>query len=179
MTHDVKRQRSQDRPRRERPRFACGPIATLLLEWQSNGHPRVLEAIIEQMANQLEQTITRTLRKLGVRDGTAVDDTLAIVLDHLRRLPGAAAGERAVNRFTLPVSPDSTRSRIDPGAAFLKRLSRDRAYDVVRARRRRRSVVFSQLSADVGAGLIEDRSEGGGGLPIDRVRQAAATLEPR
>lgn len=40
--------------------------------------------------------------------------------------------------------------------------------------------MFSQLSADVGAGLIEDRSEGGGGgLPIDRVRQAAATLEPR
>jgi RNA polymerase sigma factor (sigma-70 family) len=84
----------------------------------------------------LERITARTLQRLGIRDRSAIDDTTALVFDHLRRLPSQPPGERSVMPFAAK-QPQDRPAPGDSGVAFLHRLTHDRAIDVVRARRRR------------------------------------------
>lgn len=121
-------------------------IESLLLEWQSSGDEQCLEDLVRMITPLLERVAARTLQQLGVRDRSAIDDTTALVFDHLRRLSCQSPGERSV----MPFATDRPRYRCerrDSGAAYLHRLTHDRAIDVARARRRnaRRATPISQL----------------------------------
>lgn len=111
-------------------------IESLLLQWQSSGDEQYLEDLMRMITPLLERVAARTLQQLGIRDRSAIDDTTSLVFDHLRRLPSQPSGERSV----MPFAADRLRyrrERDDSGAAYLHRLTHDRALDVVRARRRR------------------------------------------
>jgi RNA polymerase sigma factor (sigma-70 family) len=111
-------------------------IESLLLEWQSSGDEQCLEDLVTMIMPMLERVAARTLQRLGIRDRSAIDDTTALVFDHLRRLPSQPPGERSVMPFTAN-RPRYHSEPGDSGAAYLHRLTHDRAIDVVRARRRR------------------------------------------
>lgn len=108
-------------------------ITTLLLEWQATGDERHLETLLRVSSDLLWQTARTMLIRCGVADPAAIDDTVTLVLDHIRRLPGVAANERRVSQFRPRRSARGT----DPGAAFLVWLSKERARDVARHRRAR------------------------------------------
>ena len=111
-------------------------IESLLLEWQSRADEQCLEDLVKMIMPLLERVAARTLQRLGIRDRSAIDDTTALVFDHLRRLPSQPPGERSV----MPFAANRPHNRPEPGdsgAAYLHRLTHDRAIDVVRARRRR------------------------------------------
>lgn len=120
-------------------------VASLLLEWQSSGDEQCLADLVRMVMPLLERVAARTLRRFGVHDQSAVDDTTALVLDHLRRLPGHATNERPVMPFVAN-RPRCHYERSDSGAAYLHRLTHDRAIDVARGRRRlaRRATPISQ-----------------------------------
>lgn len=111
-------------------------IESLLLEWQSSGDEQCLADLVRMITPLLERVAARTLQRLGIHDRSAIDDTTSLVFDHLRRLPRQASGDRPVMPFAVdrPRCHDEQR---DSGAAYLYRLTHDRAIDVVRARRRR------------------------------------------
>jgi RNA polymerase sigma factor (sigma-70 family) len=155
----------------------------LLQQWQQSGRHVVLEQLIQAAEPVASCVIERVLRRRGIQDPHAVDDALALVFDHLRRLPGAGDGERSVSPFA------PTAQAGDRGRAFLHRLAQDRALDVARARRRRAKHVctFSQLdelavsrledgcvATPVGAATAEAGDE-----PSRRLRAALARLPPR
>lgn len=121
-------------------------IESLLLEWQSSGDEQCLEDLVRMITPLLERVAARTLRQFGIHDHSAIDDTTSLVFDHLRRLPCLPPGERSV----MPFATDRPRYRCeqrDSGAAYLHRLTHDRAIDVARARRRsaRRATPISEL----------------------------------
>lgn len=110
-------------------------IESLLLEWQSSGDEQCLADLVRMIMPLLERVAARTLRRFGIHDRSAVDDATALVLDHLRRLPGHATDERPVAPFVAD-GPRCHCDRSDSGAAYLHRLTHDRAIDVARGRRR-------------------------------------------
>jgi RNA polymerase sigma factor (sigma-70 family) len=117
-------------------------LATLLCEWQATGSHAALEDLIRSAEPIVSVVIARVLGQRGIRDPAALDEALALVFNHLRRLPGPAAGEPAVATF------DPGRgTAADHGSAFLKRLAHDRAIDIARRCRRqaRRESTFSAL----------------------------------
>jgi RNA polymerase sigma factor (sigma-70 family) len=134
---------------------ARGPVdlETLLCAWQSTGDHTALEDLIRSVEPVAAVTIARVLGQRGIRDPAAVDDALALVFNHLRRLPGPATGEHAVTPF------DPGRgAAADHGRAYLRRLAHDRAIDVARRRRReaRHVATFSALE-DAAAGSLHER----------------------
>lgn len=123
----------------ERPRadaVASRSLESLLLCWQSAGDTLCLADLITSITPFLERVARHVLRRQGIRDTSAIDDTTALVFDHLRRLPHEGPGERAVIRFDPNRSPCRCVKGC-PAKAFLYRLAHDRAIDVARARRRR------------------------------------------
>jgi DNA-binding CsgD family transcriptional regulator len=161
----------------------CTSLSLLMLRWQATGAQATFEVIVEQVRPHVERVVERVLRRQGLRDPAAIDDAVALVLDHLRRLAGSEAQERPVAKFAPPAAGTGKRATRDPGRTFITCLATDRARDVARARRRQRIVPFSQLGAEA-AQVFERRFTGrasaeGGPPPIDRVRAAAARLEPR
>ena len=129
---------------------SCGrssPIESHLLDWQATGDPACLARLVNSILSLAEQTAQSALRRLGIHDPSAVDETTSLLLDHLRRLPNAATNERTVARF-VPRHEDRCGSDlIDSGLAYIVWLTRERAADVARARRRRsrHTTVFSLL----------------------------------
>jgi RNA polymerase sigma factor (sigma-70 family) len=123
------------------------PIESHLLDWQTTGDPDCLALLVNTILPLAEQTAQSTLHRLGIHDPSAVDETTSLLLDHLRRLPNAATNERTVARF-VPRREDRCGSDlIDSGLAYIVWLTRERAADVARARRRRsrHTTVFSLL----------------------------------
>ena len=108
-------------------------ITTLLLEWQATADERHLESLLRMSSDLLWQTARKMLIRCGVADPAATDDAVALVLDHVRRLPGVAANERRVSQFRPRRSARGT----DPGQAYLVWLSKERARDIARRRRAR------------------------------------------
>lgn len=108
-------------------------ITTLLLEWQATADERHLESLLRMSSELLWQTARSMLVRCGVADPAAADDAVALVLDHVRRLPGTVANERQVARFRPRRSVRSN----DPGEAYLIWLSKERARDVARRHRSR------------------------------------------
>jgi RNA polymerase sigma factor (sigma-70 family) len=126
-----------------RGHMADRKLGTLLHAWQHSGNTRTLEQLIHAARPVATTVISRVLVGRGIRDPDAIDDALALVFDHLRRLPGTTA-ERRVSPFA------PRRSSGDQGRAFVHRLAQDRALDVARScrRRARKAVVLSQLGAE-------------------------------
>jgi RNA polymerase sigma factor (sigma-70 family) len=161
----------------------CTSVSLLMLRWQATGSQATFEEIVEQVRPHVERVARQVLRRHGIRDPAAIDDTVALVLDHLRRLADSRAEERRVAMFSPPAHGLGARNTRDPGRAFITCLATDRARDVLRARRRQRSVPFSQFG-EKAAEAFEQRlaapdCSAGEPPPIDLVREAAASLEPR
>lgn len=157
-------------------RLAPGALVeTLMMTWQTEAHDDVFERLVGVVVPWVTGVARRMLRRCGVHDPAALDDALGLVLDHLRRLPGPRAGERAVAPF-VPAADAPRRA-----AAFLHRLAADRARDVARTRRRHarrcRCVPRVEAVADVAAG----DGRAAPGVEVDRSRIAAAlvSLPPR
>lgn len=173
----------------ERPIADVAPsrgIETLLLEWQSSGDTLCLESLITTITPFLERIAAQTLRRHGIHDTSAIDDTTELVFDHLRRLPLARSDERSVVKFD-PARPRCRCARGSAAKAYLRRLTHDRAIDVTRARRRRdrHATPLSQLGdtetitlARAAILALEDDSE-----PVAsnsaRLNAAIDRLEPR
>jgi len=158
-------------------------VTDALLAWQESADPLALEHVIRSTRRTLERTAADMLRRLHIGDWSAVDDTLSLVFDHLRRLPAAPAGGRLVARF------DGARQSSDAGdagIAYLVWLARERARDVARTRRRQaaRGRPFSAVGH-----VPDDRDrEGKSAAPgapqaahdeIARLHAAVAQLDPR
>lgn len=143
-----------------------------LLAWQCDGRQAAFERLVGAARGPAADIAARVLRRSGVRDPAAVDDAVALVLDHLRRLPGVTADERPVS----PFEPARTQSR--PGLAFVTRLAIDRARDIVRQRRRgaRRCVSMAWIEP-----LVADPASGDGTAHEQRTQlhRAIAALPPR
>jgi len=156
-------------------------LATLLHAWQQGGDTRALERLIHATRPVARNAIARVLVSRGIRDPDALDDALALVFDHLRRLPGGTP-ERSV----APFAP--RRREGDRGKAFVHRLAKDRALDVARGcrRRARKSVAFSELgpaaTARAEAALAVDDASAPrtAADPLaDRIRAAVRRLDGR
>jgi RNA polymerase sigma factor (sigma-70 family) len=161
---------------------ACTSVSLLFLRWQETGRETEFEAIVAEVRPQVEQVAERVLHRQGLRDPAAVDDAVSLVLDHLRRLCDAEGRDRPVAKFA-PIAGGGCHEPRDPGRTFVACLAKDRARDVVRARRRQRSVPFSQLGAEATRAfeqrLVASDPAADGPPLIDRVRAAAERLEPR
>ena len=170
--------------------FADAPVlSTLLLAWQSSGDDACLASLLAAARPLIERMALSTLRRHHVADPAAVDDAVSLVLDHLRRLPGSSAGERIVARFAARRSARDGEMADDVGQAYIIWLTRERALDVARSRRRlnRRTSCFSDLSADATRRLAS-RDEDGAAVgasqaPLaamcSRLHDAIRLLEPR
>jgi RNA polymerase sigma factor (sigma-70 family) len=123
------------------------PIESHLLDWQTTGDPDCLALLVNTILSLAEQTAQSALRRLGIHDPSAVDETISLLLNHLRRLPNSATNERTVARFVPRRATSCACSLIDSGRAYIVWLTRERAADVARARRRRsrHTTVFSLL----------------------------------
>jgi RNA polymerase sigma factor (sigma-70 family) len=108
-------------------------ITALLLAWQETADERHLQRVFETTRRLMERVARSVLVRFGIADASAVDDAVSLVLDHLRRLPGASDQERAVASFR----PRSDADDVDPGENYIVWLTTERTKDVIRARRRR------------------------------------------
>ena len=122
-------------------------FTTAVLHWQATADPLALERLVRSALPLIERMAQALLRSHGIVDPSAVDEAVSLVLDHLRRLPGAVVEDRLVARFDPRVSAAAAPHGSDAGRAYLLWLSRERARDVARARRRqcRHAVPFSLL----------------------------------
>lgn len=130
---------------------AAAPLAAALLDWQRTCSTDRFEQLVAAARPVAEIVVAGVLRRRGIRDPLAIDDAIALVLDHLRRLSPTPGEPRTVTHFKLaafepsPADPDAPPA--DSGLAYIARLARHRAVDVARQRHRqtRQSVAFSQL----------------------------------
>jgi RNA polymerase sigma factor (sigma-70 family) len=160
-------------------------LAAKLTAWQETADANQLAELVMEARPQLEEAARRTLRRLGIGDWSAVDDAVSLVLDHLRRLPQAAAGERAVAQFDVGRTA-GTRAG-DCGLAYLLWLARERALDI--ARHRRRQARRCELIATAAGVLLTDRARDdlasseppaeAAADPAARLHAALDRLEPR
>ncbi len=139
---------------------SCGqptPIESHLLDWQTTGDPDCLALLLNTTLSLAEQTAHSAMQRLGIHDPSAIDETISLLLDHLRRLPNAATNERAVAPFVPRDDDRCGAGLIDSGRAYIVWLIRERAADVARARRRksRHTTVFSLLDTRMMSRLQE------------------------
>ncbi len=126
-------------------------LGRLLVAWQTSGDPNRLDPLAAAARPLIERTAAHVLRRHHVADPAAVDDVVSRVLDHLRRLPGRATGERLVACF-IP-QPHAQ----DDGRGYVMWLTGRRAMDVVRDRRRccREARCFVEIAPAELAGLAD------------------------
>jgi len=165
-------------------RASSGCVAEQIIDWQTNGSEAVLESLLRCVLPRLESVIQRVLRRRGIRDASAIDDTLSLVPDHLRRLPRREDGERDVARFAPRPAVAGGAARGDAGIAYLMQLAHSRAIDVARRRQRRATRVFSEIGSQDGiafeATIIGDDPIGAASPNLrDSIAEAASRLEPR
>lgn len=125
-------------------------IAALLLAWQETADECHLQRVFETTRRLMERVARSVLVRFGIADASAVDDAVSLVLDHLRRLPGASGRERAVASFR----PRSDADDVDPGENYIVWLTTERTRDVIRARQRRQRMArtFSSVAGTRRAG---------------------------
>lgn len=107
-------------------------ITQLILAWQSTGGDAVFTALAAAATGTIESTAAVLLRRRGRVDQSLLADVVSLVLDHLRRLHDAGAGERPVAAFR-PVPGAGP----EAGLVYLRWLTRSRAADLLRSQRRR------------------------------------------
>jgi RNA polymerase sigma factor (sigma-70 family) len=99
-----------------------GGPTRLLLRWQQSGDHGDFAALWDVAARLTMQTVKQVFRRASCRDTASMDEAVALVMDHLRRLPSGK-----VTPFKAAGS----------GAAYLTWLAGRRAADVLRLRRLR------------------------------------------
>ena len=159
-------------------------VALALLAWQETANEACLERLVSATTPQLAKVARRVLKRHHVDDWSAVDDILALVLDHLWRLPVATTHERPVARFDATRTPRGGNG--DPGVAYLTWLVQERALDVVRKRRRQAAretrLAERGTAGDCCDGAPWRDSSSCGEIEADRttrLRAAIGRLEPR
>jgi len=94
-------------------------ITSNLLDWQATGEEACLERLWGIVSPIAHRMITATLHRLGIHDPSAVDETISLLLDHLRRLTESSTSERAVARFIPRTDARGNKLLADPGLAFI------------------------------------------------------------
>jgi RNA polymerase sigma factor (sigma-70 family) len=158
-------------------------IADALQAWQESGDDAWLGHVIVATLPRLEHAARSVLRRLHISDWSAVDDTLSLVFDHLRRLPATTPGEHAVRRFET--GRGTRHGSGDPGLAYLVWLAHERAFDVARQRKRQatRRMRFMNLGHvphvdDTGIDALTNADEVESDVTA-RMHDALKRLEPR
>jgi len=125
-------------------------IGRLLDRWQATNDPEQLAVLVDAVRPMVEAVAVRVLRSRRIRDQSAVDDVVSLVLDHLRRLPRGQEGERPVAMFR-GADPGS-----DRGGSFIRLLARNRSLDVARSHRRhcRHECSFTSAGDAVRSSLV-------------------------
>lgn len=165
------------------PRSVPHDISDALQAWQETADESWLEHVISETRHRLEDAARGVLRRLSIRDWSAVDDAVALVFDHLRRLPATAPSERGVTRFMAERSRKHGSG--DAGLAYLVWLARERALDVARQRcrqaKRRRLLAATRhapLVDHAGLDASIDAAEAADDAAA-RLHAALDMLEPR
>jgi RNA polymerase sigma factor (sigma-70 family) len=160
-------------------------ITPNLVEWQVTGEEACLEQVWHIASPIAHRMITASLHRLGILDPSAIDDALSLVLDHLRRLPETSTSDSLVARFAPRTDTRCTQGFADPGLAFIIWVSKKRAADVARARRRRNrhATVFSlldqQTTTQVHAIAATSDDEASSAVLCLRLHEAIPRLPPR
>lgn len=123
--------------------LAAAGLGGLLERWQETGDPAALEVLVVAVRPLVEAVAVRVLRSRRIVDRSAVDDVVALVFDHLRRLPRGLAGERAVAMFRH-AAPGT-----DGGGHFIRLLARNRSLDVARRQHRQHRHERPLAAADI------------------------------
>jgi len=152
-------------------------IATLLAGWQRSGDPHCFAVLAVAVRPVVESVALKVLRNRHIADRSAIDDVLSLVLDHLRRLPGASGDDRRVARFR------DGDPAIANGLAFIRVLARTRSLDVARGHRRRwRRMAPLSLADDMQNRRVDWNSADGQQAQDDihqRLAAAIDRLDPR
>lgn len=158
---------------------SCRDVTAALVAWQETGDERSLESVVAMTLAELQHLAVVSLRRHGVADRSAVDDTLSLVFDHLRRLRGPAPGERAVSKFDA--ARTSGDGRANAGKAYLAWLIRERSLDVARQRRRlsRHTQPLSEATIRGTPWTFPQDSEEDDHERCSRFQAALSQLEPR
>jgi RNA polymerase sigma factor (sigma-70 family) len=163
---------------------ATGIITSLLLQWQQGGDDEALAQLVVVMMPAIRNAAGRMLRRHGIRDTSTVDDTLCLVLDNIRRLKPGPHVRSPLAAFVPDRSHAVDTAEHDAGMAWIQMLTRSRALDMIRMRRRRASHMrcFSELACCEIPGLTREDDA----TPTEnvderhcRLMEAIAQLEPR
>jgi RNA polymerase sigma factor (sigma-70 family) len=146
-------------------------VQTFLLAWQASGEAEDFRHLWVLVSSAVEHDAATVLRRSGVRDPGAVDESVSLVMDHLRRLPLGT-----VRRF------EATRHTHGDGATlYVRWLSRRRALDIVR-QRRRQVRTFTDIAATEGRDperSVPDDRQASADDSAALLRQALGQLDPR
>ncbi len=118
--------------------FPPFPVSRLLLAWQAHRQQGTggdkLASLCDAVRPIIEDRARVVFLRARVADLSCVDETTTLVFDHLWRLSESSAGFGSVKPFDAGRA--QTGSTTDPGTIYIQWLSKHRALDVLRARRR-------------------------------------------
>lgn len=156
---------------------AGGDVQLLLRRWQATADHTLLKRLLEAVTPVVQDVARRILARNGFRDPGAVDDTVSLVFDHLRRLaPGDAAEQRVAPFEANRVHP---RAAGDAGIAYVAWLTRERALDVVRRLHRQNRRCRHLEDADAAILQASHSSTADSAEWTARLHEAIARLTPR
>jgi RNA polymerase sigma factor (sigma-70 family) len=128
----------------------------LLLQWQEHRSDNALSELLRLAHPLIEGVARQALHDAGIGSNNFLDDTLSLVADHLRRLPGTPLPDAGPHRNDLASKQRRVMAfapkpgQTNPGRRFLTWLTRRRAADVARQHRRRCHLAgsFSECNPD-------------------------------
>ena len=123
----------------------------LLLAWQEHEDHAALARLLKSARPLIESVANQVLQAVDIASPVCVDDTLSLVIDHIRRLPRNQSGGQGCrdSNGERPVAPFAPRpGDTTPGERFLVWLTRRRAADCGRRLRRARRRAGSFSSCD-------------------------------
>ena len=142
-------------------------IRSLLQAWQAGGAPDDFHQLWKGIKSIVESTVRKTLRRQGIRDPSATDEAVSLVMGHLLRLPSGGVAAFDGNQSAT---------------GYLFWLSNRRCRDVTRSLRRRREVSLSEVETRIAEPLVESHFDCGedrhGGM-INSLHDAMKALDER
>jgi hypothetical protein len=113
---------------------------SLLQAWQAGGAPDDFHQLWKGIKSMVESTVRKTLCRQGIRDPSAADEAISLVMGHLLRLPSGGVAKFDGNQSAT---------------GYLFWLSSRRCRDVTRSLRRRREVSLSEVETRIAEPLVE------------------------
>ena len=139
----------------------------LLQAWQAGGTPDDFHQLWTGIQSMVESTVRKTLCRQGIRDPSAADEAISLVMGHLLRLPSGGVATFDGNQTAT---------------GYLFWLSSRRCRDVTRSLRRRREVSLSEVETRIAEPLVESHFDCGedrhGGM-INSLHDAIKALDER